>query len=75
MPKALSVDLRERVLATVEAGASCRQAAGRFGVGVATAIRWQARFRAEGGVAAKPMGGDQRSGNIEAHAEVILQGC
>ena len=75
MPRALSVDLRERVLAAVEAGSSCRQAGERFGVGIATAIRWQARFRAEGVVAAKPMGGDQRSGRIEAHAEVILQAC
>ena len=75
MPRALSLDLRERVLAAVEAGSSCRQAAERFGVGIATAIRWQARFRAEGVVAAKPMGGDQRSRNIEAHAEMILQAC
>jgi transposase len=75
MPRALSADLRERVLAAIEAGSSCRQAAERFGVGIATAIRWQARFRAEDVVAAKPMGGDQRSGRIEAHAEVILQAC
>ena len=75
MPKALSVDLRERVLAAVEAGASCRQAAERFGVGAATAIRWQARFRTEGVIAAKAMGGDQRSRKVEAHAEVILQAC
>jgi transposase len=51
MPKALSIDLRERVIAAVEAGASCRQAAARFGVGAATAIRWQARFRQEGEIA------------------------
>ncbi len=75
MPRVLSMDLRERVLAAVEAGSSCRQAAERFGVGIATAIRWQARFRAEGVVAAKPVGGDQRSGRTEAHAEVILQAC
>lgn len=58
-----------------EAGAPCRQAAERFGVGIATAIRWQARFRAEGVVASRPMGGDQRSRNVEAHAAVILQAC
>jgi transposase len=75
MPKALSMDLRERVLAAVEAGASCRQAAERFGVGAATAIRWQARFRAQGAVATKSMGGDQRSRTIEAHADVILKAC
>ena len=48
MAAALSQDLRERVIAAIEAGASCRQAAERFGVAKASAIRWQARFRAEG---------------------------
>ena len=32
-------------------------------------------FSAEGMVAAKPMGGDQRSDRIETYAEVILQAC
>lgn len=73
MPRALSIDLRERVIAAVEAGASCRHAAERFGVGVATAIRWHARFRQEGEVGAKPMGGDRCSWQVEAHAALILQ--
>ena len=73
MPRALSLDLRERVIAAIAAGASCRQAAERFGVGPATAIRWQARFRTEGQVAAKPMGADPCSARIEAHAAAILQ--
>src|SRR5215204_3546970 len=42
MPKALSFDLRSRVLAAVDAGLSCRQAATRFGVSASSAIRWQA---------------------------------
>jgi transposase len=75
MPKALSIDLRERVIAAIEAGASCRQAAERFGVGAATAIRWQARLRQEGEIAARPMGGDRCSHRIEAHAAVIVQAC
>lgn len=45
MASALSLDLRERVLAAIEGGSSCRQAAERFGIGAATAIRWYARFR------------------------------
>jgi transposase len=32
MAKALSIDLRERVLKAVDGGLSCRQAAERFGV-------------------------------------------
>ena len=73
MAGALSLDLRERVIASIEAGTSCRQAAERFGVGAASAIRWHARFRAEGTIAAKPMGGDRHSHRLEAHAALILQ--
>ena len=72
MARALSLDLRERVIAAIEGGASCRQAAERFGVGKASAIRWHARFRAEGEIAAKPMGGDRHSHRTEAHAALIL---
>ncbi len=40
MPSALSVDLRERVVAAIEAGTSRRQAAKRFGVGAADLTGW-----------------------------------
>jgi putative transposase len=41
MGKPYSMDLRERVVAAVEAGGmSCHQAAAQFGVGVSTAIIW-----------------------------------
>jgi transposase len=73
MPSALSVDLRERVVAAIEQGASRRQAAKRFGVSAASAIGWHERFAQEGRIASKPQGGDQRSHRIEAHAELILQ--
>ena len=73
MARALSLDLRERVIAAIEAGVSCGQAAERFGVAKASAIRWHARFRSEGEIAAKPMGGDRHSHRIEAHAAAILQ--
>ena len=73
MAGALSMDLRERVVAAIEAGASCRQAAERFGVGAASAIRWHARLRLEGQVAPKPMGGERHSERVEAHAALILR--
>src|ERR1700712_536519 len=73
MAGALSLDLRERVIAAIEAGASCRRAADRFGVAAASAIRWHARFRAKGEIAAKPVGGDRHSHRVEAHAALILQ--
>ncbi len=72
MSKALSVDLRERVVAAVSAGASCRAAAARFGVSAASAIRWAALAREAGSVAPGPLGGDRRSARIEAHAGLIL---
>ena len=72
MGSALSSDLRERVVRAVSEGASRRQAAERFGVSPASAIRWQERFEREGRVAAKPQGGDRRSQHVEAHADLIL---
>jgi transposase len=72
MARALSIDLRERVLAAVDGGMSCRQAAGRFGVAASSAIRWNDRRRREGDFRPKPAGGDRRSGRIETHAELIL---
>jgi transposase len=39
MAAALSQALRERAIAAIEAGGSCRLAAERFGLGRATAIR------------------------------------
>ena len=72
MGKALSVDLRDRVVAAVEAGLSRRKAAERFGVSVASAIRWTRLSRLAGHVRPKPVGGDQRSRRIEACAPVIL---
>jgi len=73
MSKALSVDLRERVVQAVAAGVSCRAAAVRFGVSAASAIRWCARLRATGSVVPGALGGDRRSGRIEAHAARILE--
>lgn len=72
MPSPLSVDLRERVVAAVCEGASCHQAAARFGVSVSSASRWSELFRQEGQLAPKSSGGDHASHRIEAQAELIL---
>jgi transposase len=56
MAKPYSLDLRERVVASVAAGASCREAAETFQVSVASVVKWSQRFRATGSAAAKPMG-------------------
>jgi transposase len=73
MSKALSVDLRERVVAAVAEGASRRSAAARFGVGISSAIRWCAMVREKGSVAPGPLGRDRRSGRVEAYAALILE--
>ena len=72
MSKALSLDLRSRVLAAISAGSSCRRAAARFGVSASSAIRWRALEREQGDAKPKALGGDRRSGRIEAHAALIL---
>ena len=72
MGQPLSMDLRTRLLAAIDAGASCRGAAVRFGVAPSTAIRWQAQRRATGSFAPKPQGGDMRSRRIEERREEIL---
>ena len=71
MPKALSFDLRSRVLAAIDEGLSCRQAATRFGVSASSAIRWQGMRRAGGDARPKPQGGDRLSRRTEAHADLI----
>jgi transposase len=56
MGRPYSLDLRERVVASVEGGRSCRETAGLFGVSVASVVKWSQRDRATGSAAAKPMG-------------------
>ena len=51
------MDLRERVVAAVAAGESCRAVAKRFEVSVASVVKWSQRFRSTGSPAAKRMGG------------------
>jgi|SRR6185312_11969982 len=71
MPAAHSEDLRERVVAAVAAGASRRQAAARFEVGVSSAIRWTALQKATGSVA--PKRGRRQRSPLEAHAAWLLE--
>ena len=72
MSKALSLDLRNRVLSAVCGGMSHRAAASRFGVSAASVSRWRALERDQGDARPKALGGDRRSGRIEAQRDVIL---
>lgn len=57
MARAYSLDLRERVVAAVAAGESCRAVATKFKVSVASVVKWSQRFRANGSAAAYKVGG------------------
>lgn len=68
----LSTDLRERVVAAVLAGESCRTAASRFGVSVSSVIKWRRRYRQTGSVAPGQMGGHRRP-VLTDHRAFILE--
>src|SRR5262249_24557219 len=70
MPKPYSVDFRGRVINDVEAGASRREAAERYGISPSVVVIWMQRFEETGSVAAKPSGGS--TSRLEAHAEFLL---
>jgi transposase len=70
MPKAYSGDLRKRVIETVAAGASRREAAELFMVAASTPVKWLRRLRDTGNSAAKPRGGS--TSPLEQHAALIL---
>lgn len=72
MSKALSVDLRVRVLAAVAEGLTHRQAAERFGVNAASVSRWRKLERDQGDARPGRLGGDRRSHGLERHGATIL---
>jgi transposase len=72
MPQPLSNDLRERVVAAVLAGESCRSVAARFEVAVSSVVKWSQRFRATGSVAPGKMGG-HRKRVLEPHRAFIAE--
>jgi transposase len=73
MPRPYSLDLRERVVAAVSAGASCRSVAARFQVSVSSVVKWCQRARATGTPAAKRMGGYRRSILEPEHDWLVAQ--
>ncbi|MER8887809.1 IS630 family transposase [Mesorhizobium sp. M0816] len=70
MGRALSGDLRSRVLKASDAGMSARQAAARFGVGISSAIRWIARAKI-GERMPRPQG-RRRASSLDAHEAFIV---
>jgi len=72
MTKPLSLDLRQRVIDAIDAGQSCRAAAARFGIAPSAAVKWHRLWRETGSVVPRPMGGDKRTGRIEALGPAIF---
>ena len=71
MARAYSLDLRERVVAAVAAGESCRAVAATFRVSVASVVKWSQRFRATGSAAADKVGG-RRPYALQGEREWLL---
>jgi len=71
MARAYSQDLRDRVIDAALSGSSARQAAARFGIGLATAIVWVRRARQDGERGARKQGQPRRS-KLDPHREYLL---
>ncbi len=70
MARAYSQDLRDRVLGAAAQG-SARGAAGRFGIGVKTAIEWVRRARQTGETRARRQG-QPKGSKLDAHEAFLL---
>lgn len=71
MARAYSQDLRERVIGAAAKGLPARQAAARFGIGVATAIVWVRRWR-ESGERVAHRQGQPKGSKLDEHEGFLL---
>lgn len=70
MARPLSADLRERMIAAHEAGASCRAVAMRYAVSVSCVIKLVQRWRRTGSLAPGQMGG-WKEHTLSAHEGTV----
>jgi transposase len=71
MPKPYSMDLRERVIGSVAAGTSRREAAELYGISPSVVVIWVQRWNATGSIVARPSGGSVSP--LEDHAAFLLE--
>lgn len=71
MTRPYSDDLRERVVAAMQSGASCRSVAARFGVAPSSVVKWTQRLAQTGSVSPAQMGGYRRP-LLEPHRVWLL---
>lgn len=72
MARPLSDDLRERMVAAVRGGASCRAVAARFDVAPSSVVKVAQRERRTGSVSPGKMGGHRRP-KLEPHRDFLLE--
>ena len=72
MARAYSQDLRDRVIDAAFSGTSARRAADRYGIGLATAIRWVRQARETGDRTPGRQGQPRRS-KLDPHRDYILR--
>lgn len=72
MSRALSDDLRKRVVEAVDGGMSRRAAGARYGVGEATAIRWVRRWRETGSWAPDKKGPKSPRSPLAPHTDQLI---
>lgn len=71
MTRPCSNDLRERVVAAMQSGASCRSVAERFGVAPSSVVKWRQRAERTGSVGPGKMGG-HRKPVLDGHRDWLL---
>ncbi|MCZ7675065.1 MAG: transposase [Roseovarius sp.] len=72
MTRPYSDDLRERVVAAMQAGESCRSVAARFDVAPSSVVKWMQRAARTGSVSPAKMGGYRRP-ILEPHRVWLLE--
>jgi transposase len=70
MPNPYPTEMRERVIARVESGASRREAADHFEISASASVKWMQRWRDTGSSLAKPRGGS--TSPLEKSAKWLL---
>lgn len=83
MARAYSIDLRERAMAALGEGATCRQVAARFAISVSAVVKWSQRLRQTGSVQPAPrsrprphkLAGEREAilGRLAAHPSVTTR--
>jgi len=73
MTKSYSIDLRERVIAHIEDGHTCRATARAFDVSASFAVKLVSRWRATGSTAPARQGRPPGGGKLAPHRDFLIE--